>query len=150
MKGTLKKQIETVDKFLATKHDDGGPGIAWKTAREDMIIATCYAVKALSKEVLNMSYSEFHSRFPNENFMDEGEFLERTGIKPEGDDLTRVNCPYAGEIGHRGCGWCDVCNQPKFICVCPEKGKIIFRDGTLDEEKSDMEFYNRIKHGKPK
>ena len=50
--------------------------------------------------------------------MNAEEFHERTGSMPENDDLDRVNCEQAGEIGHSQCGVCEH-GHPKFL-VCFE------------------------------
>lgn len=50
-------------------------------------------------------------------------FKEATGRNPENDDLERVNCPDAGKIGHRSCGWCKNCNLPVFECFCEVERK---------------------------
>jgi len=47
------------------------------------------------------------------------EFERKTGQPPEDDDLERANCRKAGEHGHFGCGWCDGCDRPHFMCGCP-------------------------------
>ena len=46
-------------------------------------------------------------------------FFEKTGQQPEKDDLERVNCKKAGELGHGFCGWCSIHDLPKFSCGCP-------------------------------
>ena len=43
------------------------------------------------------------------------EFEEDTGCKPVQDDMDRVNCTEAGEIGHTMCGWNDKKNCPMFV-----------------------------------
>lgn len=53
-------------------------------------------------------------------------FRLKTGRAPEQDDLQRVNCLQAGEVGHNDCGWCSICDHPKFECICPAKGKVVF------------------------
>jgi len=45
-------------------------------------------------------------------------FKEKVGSAPENDDLERCNCDKAGEILHWGCGWCDDCDIPMFMCQC--------------------------------
>jgi len=42
------------------------------------------------------------------------QFRQATGRDPEQDDLERVNCPNAGEVGHWGCGWDKRLNLPVF------------------------------------
>lgn len=44
------------------------------------------------------------------------EFEAKTGYTPEQDDLERVNCEEAGTIGHQSCGWCEICDRPRFEC----------------------------------
>lgn len=46
----------------------------------------------------------------------EDEFYLLTGRKPEQDDLERVNCDKAGQIGHFSCGWCKIHWCPVFEC----------------------------------
>ncbi len=46
------------------------------------------------------------------------EFERRTGQAPRQDDLARVNCELAGEVGHWQCGWCAVHDGPRFACAC--------------------------------
>ena len=46
------------------------------------------------------------------------QFHFMTGRWPDNDDLDRVNCSYAGEIGHHYCGVCMECLQPKHMCLC--------------------------------
>lgn len=46
------------------------------------------------------------------------EFEQRTGQAPRQDDLERVNCNTAGEVGHYLCGWCAKHDKPRFICGC--------------------------------
>jgi hypothetical protein len=43
-------------------------------------------------------------------------FEEKTGHKPQDDDLERSNCKEAGVLGHTFCGWCDDCEKPVFMC----------------------------------
>lgn len=45
-------------------------------------------------------------------------FKEKTGRLPYKRDLKRVNCPWAGQIGHWSCGWCKKHDQPMFQCKC--------------------------------
>ena len=52
--------------------------------------------------------------------MDAAQFEERTGRKPENEDLERVNCVFAGQIRHLSCGWCETCDVPRFECSCPK------------------------------
>jgi hypothetical protein len=56
-----------------------------------------------------------------ENMIDGNDFEDRTGRKPEHDDLERVNCNQAGETGHWSCGWCDEHYAPRFECGCRKK-----------------------------
>ena len=44
-------------------------------------------------------------------------FKQATGHEPTNDDLGRCNCQIKG-FGHDRCGWCDVHDQPRFICLC--------------------------------
>ena len=44
----------------------------------------------------------------------EAEFKAATGNDPEDDDMDRVNCNVAGDVGHTSCGWCDIHNKPMF------------------------------------
>ncbi len=53
--------------------------------------------------------------------MDAELFKEKTGYSPEYDDLDRVNCDKAGEVGHWTCGWCEEHDKPCFICGCLKK-----------------------------
>ena len=48
--------------------------------------------------------------------IDAKRFFEITGRGPEDDDLDRVNCLKDGP-GHRFCGICTECGQPRFICL---------------------------------
>ena len=50
--------------------------------------------------------------------MDEYNFFIILGRWPAADDLDRVNCDEAGEIGHLCCGWCALHNVPIFECGC--------------------------------
>ncbi len=45
-------------------------------------------------------------------------FEGATGGPPERDDLDRVNCLEAGNIGHWQCGWCMHHDKPRFMCGC--------------------------------
>lgn len=45
-------------------------------------------------------------------------FRIRTGRWPKQDDLERVNCKQAGEIGHGNCGWCNEHRAPMYQCMC--------------------------------
>jgi hypothetical protein len=45
-------------------------------------------------------------------------FKAKTGRSPELDDLERVNCDKAGEVGHYSCGWCHDHQKPVFECGC--------------------------------
>lgn len=45
-------------------------------------------------------------------------YLFRVGHLPQQDDLERVNCPKAGDLGHWYCGWCPTHHKPYFICGC--------------------------------
>lgn len=50
--------------------------------------------------------------------MDAQEFEKRAGYAPEQDDLERVNCDKAGQLGHLSCGWCARHDAPMFECGC--------------------------------
>ena len=50
--------------------------------------------------------------------MNAEEFEEKVGRAPIHDDLERVNCPDAGELGHWYCGWCPEHDKPRFECGC--------------------------------
>lgn len=50
-------------------------------------------------------------------------FEKCTGHKPVDDDLERVNCPHAGEIGHSQCGWNHKKEMPVFMVGEEEKEK---------------------------
>jgi hypothetical protein len=50
--------------------------------------------------------------------MDAKAFELLTGYPPENDDLERVNCKRAGELGHFDCGLCRQCDMPRFMCAC--------------------------------
>ncbi|QYW06055.1 hypothetical protein KASIA_p011 [Shewanella phage vB_SspS_KASIA] len=59
--------------------------------------------------------------------MTEAEFILHTGLAPTDDDLERVNCESAGEVGHSSCGWNHCYNMPNFMvsrhhtpCTCKE------------------------------
>lgn len=43
------------------------------------------------------------------------QFEAAVGHPPENDDLVRVNCPKAGQLGHFQCGWDVVRGMPVFI-----------------------------------
>ena len=46
--------------------------------------------------------------------MTEKQFEILTGYKPVQDDLERVNCEQAGEVGHEHCGWDYENGRPRF------------------------------------
>jgi len=46
------------------------------------------------------------------------EFEKRFGVKPELDDLDRVNCPEEGTVAHWHCGVCPTHDKPRFMCGC--------------------------------
>lgn len=52
------------------------------------------------------------------NEMTHAQFIEKVGTEPIQDDLERVNCEHAGEVGHQQCGWCKFHNKPRFMCGC--------------------------------
>ena len=41
------------------------------------------------------------------------QFISATGREPEQDDLERVNCKQAGDVGHWCCGWNVEHNRPQ-------------------------------------
>lgn len=49
-------------------------------------------------------------------------FEERMRRAPQDDDMERVNCEKAGELGHWGCGWCATHDLPQFQCGCCVQG----------------------------
>ena len=49
-------------------------------------------------------------------------FKASTGREPMQDDLDRCNCQLE-EFGHSQCGWCDVHDKPRFICLCSKEIK---------------------------
>lgn len=64
---------------------------------------------------------KFKSAFDSKGKMTAVMYESITGDKPIQDDLERVNCPNAGEIGHSNCGWCFKCNTPAFSCTCTRR-----------------------------
>lgn len=48
----------------------------------------------------------------------EEQYKERFGAVPTNDDLERVNCNMAGNMGHSSCGYCLVHRKPRFVCGC--------------------------------
>ena len=52
------------------------------------------------------------------NNMTPEQYQEKVGRLPEEDELDRVNCLKAGQLGHKNCGWCKFCDKPIFGCEC--------------------------------
>lgn len=48
--------------------------------------------------------------------VDEDGYRALVGESPSDDDLHRINCESAGTVGHAFCGWCRVCERPRFKC----------------------------------
>jgi hypothetical protein len=48
-------------------------------------------------------------------------FTQRTGRKPQHDDLERVNCKKAGTPGHYLCGWNEKAAVPRFMSLEPSR-----------------------------
>ena len=46
------------------------------------------------------------------------QYKERTGHEPVDDDLERLNCERAGELGHFHCGFCQLHMKPRHVCGC--------------------------------
>jgi len=61
---------------------------------------------------------EMKSLYDNLGKMNKAQYKDMTGQENSQDDLDRVNCPHAGEIGHKNCGWCWECGTPAFLCTC--------------------------------
>lgn len=53
------------------------------------------------------------------------EFIKITGMAPMNDDLERVNCPKAGQFGHKLCGVCPH-GGPRFGCFTRDDGTVKF------------------------
>lgn len=49
------------------------------------------------------------------------EYERLMGEAPENDDLERVNCEKAGQLGHWMCGTCKRCGRPVFACCACAK-----------------------------
>ncbi len=45
------------------------------------------------------------------------QFKLATGHDAENDDLDRVNCEKAGDLGHFCCGWNEMDNKPMFMSI---------------------------------
>ena len=43
-------------------------------------------------------------------------FKAAMGRDPIQDELERCNCALGGSTGHWGCGWCEECNKPRYVC----------------------------------
>jgi hypothetical protein len=43
-------------------------------------------------------------------------FQRYVGRAPVQDELERCNCLTEGYLGHLLCGWCGICNKPRYIC----------------------------------
>lgn len=69
-------------------------------------------------DIMGKNGNVFKSIFYGE--ITEEKFLEIFGVPPILDELERVNCENAGEIGHFDCGICLECNFPNFSCQCRE------------------------------
>jgi len=84
-----------------------------------------YGAEWMTKFVSIKELDSSHHIFINESGdflpMTEETFEKMTGYKPIQDDLERVNCNHAGEIGHKNCGWCLKCNTPAFSCTCTRR-----------------------------
>lgn len=50
--------------------------------------------------------------------MTPAEFRDRFGHEPTLDDLHRVDCDLAGDVGHMHCGICSDHDKPRFMCGC--------------------------------
>ena len=48
--------------------------------------------------------------------IDEAGYHYLVGEWPSDDDLHRINCETPGTVGHAFCGWCRVCERPRFKC----------------------------------
>jgi len=46
------------------------------------------------------------------------EFTAAYGREPQQDDMHRVNCSRAGNLGHSQCGMCEKHHMPRFMCGC--------------------------------
>ena len=53
------------------------------------------------------------------------QFVSATGRHPTQDDMDRVNYANVGEIGHHNCGWCRICNKPRFEVSCGHEAVMI-------------------------
>jgi hypothetical protein len=64
--------------------------------------------------------------------MTTGQYMGYVGAPPEDDDLERVNCPLAGQVGHQGCGWNKRANLPAFMSfITDENDRLkVQHDGT--------------------
>jgi hypothetical protein len=49
-------------------------------------------------------------------FITEDYFIQCVGHPPAIGDLERANCSLEGQPGHMGCGWCNGCQRPRFMC----------------------------------
>jgi len=56
-------------------------------------------------------------------------FIERVGREPENDDLERCNCHCGNVVGHLMCGWCEVHEKPRFICMCGPHTNVLTKPG---------------------
>lgn len=54
-------------------------------------------------------------------FLSRGEYAELFGHEPREDELQRVVCPKAGQLGHWACGVCLQHASPRFMCGCLAK-----------------------------
>jgi len=48
--------------------------------------------------------------------VNEDGYRAMVGEWPSDDDLHRINCETPGTVGHAFCGWCRVCERPRFKC----------------------------------
>lgn len=83
---------------------------------EDLIVFDIFIDFADPKQ-LKVNIDRNFAAYP----MDEKEYEERMGCKPQQDDLHRVNCCCAGACGHYQCGWCLRHSLPRFKCGCLAK-----------------------------
>lgn len=51
------------------------------------------------------------------------QFKKRFGFDPIDDDIIRVTCPYAGQVGHYSCGICPKHRKPRYVCGCLKKSR---------------------------
>jgi hypothetical protein len=98
--------------YLIQKEKDNGDWAKWEESQRPFIMHRDLTSELHRYEGRGLRRARINDGHP----ITIERFTAAVGRPPQLDELDRAQCAASGTIGHWQCGWCDICDKPRFVC----------------------------------